>query len=286
MRSNGRMLLDLQTLKELLFEVRGLRMSDELSYLFGLFARVLSRRLLGLSTLPTGYFLFKDTILTLTYKEGCKFLCQAGTDELLHVMPYFEQDTWKKIKSLVKPGDVCIDVGAHIGVYTIPLARIVGSDGLVVAVEPSPLKQVLSLNIRLNKLQNVVIIGKAAYSERKLLNLYFNPLKTGISSLNKNWMEESSAISLRVEAIPLDELWTEIGYRPKCVKLLKVDVEGAEVEVLRGARNTLKIIKHVVFEAGKQKYRICEEILSSAGFKVELLERSPIGLHNYLATKQ
>lgn len=261
-------------------------MSDELSYLFGLFARVLSRRLLGLSTLPTGYFLFKDTILTLTYKEGCKFLCQAGTDELLYVMPYVEQDTWKKIKSLVKPGDVCIDVGAHIGVYTIPLARIVGSDGLVVAVEPSPLKQVLSLNIRLNKLQNVVIIGKAAYSERKLLNLYFNPLKTGISSLNKNWMEESSAISLRVEAIPLDELWTEIGYRPKCVKLLKVDVEGAEVEVLRGARNTLKIIKHVVFEAGKQKYRICEEILSSAGFKVELLERSPIGLHNYLATKQ
>lgn len=285
MRSNGRMLLDLQTLKELLFEVRGLRMSDELSYLFDLFAGVLSRRLLGLSTLP-GYFLFKDTILTLTYKEGCKFLCQAGTDELLHVMPYSEQDTWKKIKSLVKPGDVCIDVGAHIGVYTIPLARIVGSDGLVVAVEPSPLKQVLSLNIRLNKLQNVVIIGKAAYSERKLLNLYFNPLKTGISSLNKNWMEESSAISLRVEAIPLDELWTEIGYRPKCVKLLKVDVEGAEVEVLRGARNTLKIIEHVVFEAGKQKYRICEEILSSAGFKVELLERSPSGLHNYLATKQ
>ena len=74
----------------------------------------------------------------------------------------------------VKPGDVFIDVGAHIGIYTVMMAKRVGKSGLVIAVEPSLSNfRVLCLNLMLNKVSNVVIpIRAAAYSRTTMVNLY------------------------------------------------------------------------------------------------------------------
>lgn len=105
------------------------------------------------------------------------------------------------IKSIIRPGDVFVDVGTHVGTYTVPIANIVGSEGLVVAIEPSPLHKILKINVELNKLTNVIILNKALYSETKLLEFYYNPRYYGMSSLytgNKN----IKSIKIKVQTSP------------------------------------------------------------------------------------
>jgi FkbM family methyltransferase len=188
-----------------------------------------------------GYYLPKDIHIIVRNRENSIFLCRARTDTLLHVIPHYEWRTWEVIKSITTSGDIFIDVGSHIGTYTIPIARIVGHNGLVIAIEPSPISRILSLNIKLNKLKNVVVLNKAAFSKRVMLNLHFNPLMTGFSSLYKDFKcFRSQLFDISVEAIPLDDLENEIGLRLDRVKLLKIDAEGAEKDVIEGASDTLQ----------------------------------------------
>ena len=143
-----------------LFKLQGITLSHELYYLFSLASHIVSK-FLRLSTF-LGDFLPKDIVVISKEKENSLFYIKAKSDMLFHVMPYYEPITWKKIESIIKPGDICVDVGAHIGTYTIPMAHIVGPDGLVVAIEPSPVRYILSINVKINGLQDrVVIIDKA-----------------------------------------------------------------------------------------------------------------------------
>jgi len=249
--------------------------------------RILWKLILNIQSILPGYLLPGDIKVRVKDKQNSIFYIQKKSDEIFTVMPHYERYTWKIVKSIVKPGDVCIDVGAHIGTYTIPLARIVGQKGLVIAIEPSPIAQILSINVRLNRLQNVVIITKAAHSKKKKINFYFTPLVSEVSSLHKGWIKGIMKIYKRkVDAEPLDELLSELRYSFHRIKLLKIDVEGNEIEVLRGARNTLKITEYVIFEATKRSIKECIKILRSASFKnFKFIESSGPETYNFMASR-
>jgi len=275
----------MKTLMDFIFKIRGVTLSYEIYYLIDLLFRTITK-LLRINT-HLGDFLFRDIVVISKEKENSLFYIKARSDMLYHITPTYEAITWRRIKSIIEPGDICVDVGAHIGTYTIPIARMVGSNGFVLAIEPSPVKDILSINVKINGLQDrVTIIDKAVHSKRELFDLYYNPSRTGWSFLVKDQLERSTTLcKIKVEALPLDEILKESGIANRRIKLLKIDVEGNEVEVLRGAQRTLENTDYVIFEASKETINECVRILNSLGFKVSLLEKYG-NVANYIAKKE
>jgi len=131
-------------------------------------------------------------------------------------------------------GGVFLDVGAHVGKYSVIASKIVGPEGLVVAVEPHPENfRLLKRNIKLNNLKDVVAYNWAAWN--KTCTLRFS---VGDSSAAFNVEKHYNRGSIIVQAKPLDEIISKLNYNG--VNLVKIDAEGAEYEVLLGLKETLR----------------------------------------------
>jgi len=143
-------------------------------------------------------------------------------------------------KGFCEKGDSVIEVGANVGAHTLPLSKIVGEKGKIFAFEPQRIIfQSLCANISLNTLSNVFCFQKAASSKKTKL---FTPLTNynregnfGGISMKKKGIEE-------VEVIILDK-FLELD----SLKLLKIDVEGMELEVLKGAKKIIKQFNPFIF---------------------------------------
>jgi FkbM family methyltransferase len=135
---------------------------------------------------------------------------------------------------IVRPGDVIIEVGANIGAHTVHLAQLTGPGGLVHAFEPQRvIFQMLCANVALNGLLNVHTHHAGAGSSKTQLQVppldYAAVGNFGGMSL----LPTPAAGSETVPVLPLDSIDLP------ALKLLKVDVEGMEHEVLSGARQTI-----------------------------------------------
>jgi FkbM family methyltransferase len=146
----------------------------------------------------------------------------------------------------VRPGMVVVDGGANCGIYTVAAARLVGSTGRVLSFEPGAESfSVLTKNIELNKFTNVSA-SRAALSDREgKTHLYH--LEPGPNSFSMGRPINKAVESEEVVTRTLDEVFREEHVHQ--VGLIKLDVEGAEELVLRGAA---RIINHsrpvIVFE--------------------------------------
>ena len=148
---------------------------------------------------------------------------------------FFERDNYEKrqadiVKKNIKKGDTVIDIGANIGYYTILFSKLVGKKGKVIAFEPEPSNfKLLKENIEINNCKNVVPFNVALSDSKGKKELYFNPENRGGCSLkNKNLKNV-----LKVRTMPLDDIIKKANF-------IKIDVEGAEAEVLEGADKILK----------------------------------------------
>jgi len=183
------------------------------------------------------------------------------SESVLIISPEFESWIWNHLK--VAKGDVFLDVGAHIGKYAVPIAKIVGENGLVIAVEPHPTNyKTLLENIRLNGLKNVIALNIAAWSENRKMTLFIGD-KPGHHSAKKDFGRGS----IIVKAKALDNVLNEL--KVERVNWIKIDVEGAEFEVLNGLQNTLR--KHrptLIVEISKEQNKI-EDFISKLGYTLE-----------------
>ena len=162
----------------------------------------------------------------------------VDSESIFILQPEFEEWMWRYLK--VPRGGVFVDVGAHVGKYAIPMAKVVGSEGLVIVVEPHPdnYKQLVE-NVKLNRVKNVVALNIAAWSEESEMKLFIGDVH-GHHSL----VYDFGRGFVFVRAKPLDDVLEELGVgRVDCIK---VDVEGAELEVLKGMRRTLEKFKPIV----------------------------------------
>ena len=143
------------------------------------------------------------------------------------------------MSKFVKPGDTVIDAGANIGTHTVALSRMVGKDGKVFAFEAQPrIEKILGANIHLNQLGNVFWDNKAVgASERSFvvgdLPPDSQPFNFGAARLAE--IQAKDGVSIR--EITIDSFAMDLN-----VSLIKIDVEGMEADVIRGAAAT--IAKH------------------------------------------
>ncbi len=165
-------------------------------------------------------------------------------------------------------GENCVDIGAHIGKYTLSLAKAVGNDGIVVSVEANPSNyKTLQNNIRLNNLQNVIALNLAAWERECTLKLFTGHF-AGHHSAKINWRLGW----VEVKAAAMDSIIK--GLRLDSVDWIKIDVEGAELEVLRGLKKTIS--KHkpkIIIEVFSGNMREIKNLMRK--FRYNLIRISP-----------
>lgn len=158
-----------------------------------------------------------------------------GVAQYLLLYGVFGEYETELVKNLVKPGMTVVDVGANIGYFTVIFAKLVGDTGKVYAFEPDPYNyDLLSRNIKLNNLSNVVLIPKALSNKSGKIKLFLDGTNLGnMSFAAQNISDDGGEID--VETITLDDY---LGGQK--ADFIKIDVQGAEGLVLSGAERTLR----------------------------------------------
>ena len=155
----------------------------------------------------------------------------------LHILDHgnYEPGETKVFRSLLKPGDTFIDVGANIGWYALIASKIVGPSGRVIAFEPAPASfALMRRNAQINDCRNTTLVEKALSDKKGTLRLNLGETNKAHNSILKT---AETRDSVEVEANTLDEyLEGDEGE----IALIKMDVEGAEGFVLAGMRKTLE----------------------------------------------
>lgn len=126
-----------------------------------------------------------------------------------------------------------VDVGAHYGFYTVKAAKAVNSIGKVLAIEAHPHNfRKLLFNVKINDLKNVICVNAISSDREGVGELYIHQ-QSGEHSI----VFPSNKV-MRIKQVTLDTLTHSLNFEH--IDLLKIDVEGAEVKVLKGARKLLK----------------------------------------------
>src|SRR5215210_6248877 len=202
-------------------------------------------------------------------KYDYKVLCPIKKEEVIN-MTIREDDIIEHFTP--KQGDIVVDIGANIGRYTIIGSKRVGTKGKVVAIEAHPGNfEILNRNIKLNQLTNIIPLNYAAYSKETKIKLYVPDEESGYT-IYHTLMERTGKKFVEVNANTLDYLLQLNEIRQEEVNWIKIDVEGAEFEVLKGATNVLsksKDIALLIEVHGQNNYRPLVKFLSSYNFKIE-----------------
>jgi FkbM family methyltransferase len=144
------------------------------------------------------------------------------------------------LRSVLRKGDIFLDIGAHIGWYSLNARQAVGQGGMVVAFEPNPsCVSVLKQNILLNSFQTIKIEKMAVSDINGKSNFWTGDDMAG--SLLKQSAQEFTHYSVKksaVKVITLDTYCRE--HKFKNIRLIKIDVEGAEEQVIKGSMKILK----------------------------------------------
>ena len=150
---------------------------------------------------------------------------------------YYDFPIVRVIQKLLKPGMTFVDVGAHVGQYSLLGSDLVGMEGTVHSFEPEPETfGLLQHNVLMNGLHNVHLIRCALGESFKEVKLYVaRPDNIGQTSLRQP--NNFSGVQVQVQCRTLDDYAGE--HRIDRINLIKIDVEGAELDVLLGARGVL-----------------------------------------------
>src|SRR5918998_1052999 len=218
--------------------------------------------------------------------------CPFNKEDFI-IMTKHEEEIIRQFRP--KEGDTVVDIGAHMGRYTITSSKSVGEFGRVIAVEAHPYNfRLLQDNLRLNKLTNVCALNLAVYSKKARLKLYLPDEDlgyTGHHSLMTNYLatknrKQKEGRYIEVQADTLDNLLRSKGITT--VNWIKIDVEGAEYEVLKGAVETLaesKDISILVEVHGKETYHPTMELFKLNNFKIEFEKTYESGDKHLLVRK-
>ena len=155
-------------------------------------------------------------------------------------------DAWEApelafLRAMLRPGDIVLDVGANVGIFTLTAAHRVGATGAVHAFEPVPVNfERLAENVSRNGLDNVVLNQVAAGSTTGVTQLGLEPDMeiTSGKRMSGFFTVGSTLRQVTVPLVTLDGYAAEhLPGRP--IRFVKIDVEGYEPEVLRGMRTLL-----------------------------------------------
>jgi len=149
-------------------------------------------------------------------------------------------------RQLLRPGMTVVEVGANIGAHSVPIAKCVGPNGRVIAFEPQrAVFQILCANLALNGLENVEAHWSAV-GER--IGEIFVPKLNSAATNNFGGLSISNAeVGDKVRLVTVDE------FRLPACNFLKIDVEGMELDVLRGSVDTIRQHGPVIYAENDRK---------------------------------
>ena len=146
---------------------------------------------------------------------------------------FYEQFETGIVRQWVKRGYTAVDIGAHIGYYSLILSRLVENIGRVFAFEPSPDSfKLLQKNVVLNRGTNVFLEQRAVLDRTGKTRLYFNTDNTADNRIARIDKAESTVI----DCIKLDDYFRRYDSK---IGFVKMDIQGAEFRALRGMINIL-----------------------------------------------
>ena len=199
---------------------------------------------------------------------------------ILEAHPYRDVHYWtgvqepqlqEKIPRLIREGDSVYDVGGAMGYYSILFSKFAGKKGKVYVFEPNPtnIERIESI-IKINGSENVKLVKKALYNKETTVNILINKTKADRKELSnsvilKNKTHKKGFTEKKVHTITLDNHWK----KHKKIDVIKIDIEGFELEVLQGAKHALKEHPLLILElhtAAKEKSKKLYELLKEAGY--------------------
>jgi len=168
--------------------------------------------------------------------EGRKMFTQNNDGLALSIFKIYEPNQTKIVKKYVHEGDVVIDVGAHVGYYTLLMAQLVGKNGKVYSFEPDPVNfELLKKSVEINGFENVVLIQKAVSDTTEKIKLFLGDNDSAINRIYDAKLGDAKK-SIDVESITIDEYFKE---NDKLFNFIKIDSEGSEAKIINGMEKFL-----------------------------------------------
>ena len=176
----------------------------------------------------------------------------------------FVMDIYDRLRDFMpNEHDVVLDIGAFIGLYTLKHYRA----ERIFAFEPNPISYtLLRNNIRLNELENVKLFNYALWSQSSYMPFYEEEFLVGSSTLIPEWHKSLHMKKFMVKTISFDQLIDQ-KIIPAYIDVAKIDIEGAEVEFVKGGEKCLSrgCINRMVMEVHKR-------VVNLSGFYNKLKE--------------
>lgn len=168
----------------------------------------------------------------------------------------------------VKREDIVVDAGANVGMLTVKAAKSVGKTGKVVAIEPVDGNfRLLEKNVALYKLDNVTIVKKALGAEKGKTKFIVSKL-SATHQIKGVKEPELPKNEIDVEITTLDDICRELNLNR--VDFLKIDVEGAELDALKGAEESLRNTRNIAMELHNNEDEV-KSFLEKRGFDVKVM---------------
>ena len=206
--------------------------------------------------------------------RGVRWSPMSGGKVLRVLAGTYETEQTAIVEHLVRPGDVVLDVGAHVGYYTMLFALLVGRRGHVFAFEPEPRNfAFLSQHAKLNGLENVTAVNAAVGDQLGQVVFEYGSgsgtghvVASGIAGADPPRSNDARARSVSVRMGTIDDFARANGIR---VDVVKIDVEGAEMAVLQGAQSALRDSHPIIFLSthSADLHRECLDFLRGFGYE-------------------
>ncbi len=214
--------------------------------------------------------IFPQPNADLVYSHGCFFaIPDDNAIKKSMVDGTYEVFELKILKNVLAPGCNALDIGACIGLYTCVMAKLVGSEGTVAAFEPGPSNaELLKTNVYINQIKNVHFSPVALHDENKDGILYLSKDNAG-----DNCLYPTNGKPIEVALRKLDSMISKDTF----IQFIKIDTQGHEIQVLRGAMETIKrqpslvmLVEYcpcVLREAGNNPMDLID-LLNELGFEI------------------
>ncbi|MDJ0734025.1 MAG: FkbM family methyltransferase [Nostocaceae cyanobacterium] len=218
--------------------------------------------------------------LTVKYgiASGLKF--NAGAYNPDTALGTYEMPVQEVLSQYLQPGNIFYDIGANVGFFTIVAAKIVGSQGKVYAFEPEAENaKMVRWNAQLNNYNHVTVVEKAVSRSTGVEQLWLAENSGGHTLASVGTISDAKE-TITVNTVSIDELLQQKEIEPPT--FVKIDVEGAEIDVLYGMSQTIKEYQPIIIyevddekeEGLLNKQKEIDDFLLSYGYKIKSLAES------------
>jgi len=225
-----------------------------------------------LKTILNGIVLF---ILIIFKKNKIISICKDNRKFLFKFMPLRKGDGTRGLfiyrenyepllqnyHNLLKKNDVVLDIGANQGIYSLAFAKLIGESGRVIALEPfKEMNNYFKHNIKINGFQNIEIIEKVISD-----NIGYEEIDFGSGIVSASIVRNfKNSVKKKVESTTIDEICKNFDK----LDFIKIDIEGAELKALKGAKETLGLHKpKLSLEVDQYSFEKINTFLKEYGYK-------------------